>query len=78
MIDKAEPVVKHLRWQRFRFHLVSWLMIAAFRLFWALWMVIKWGFSPIAFLIDMLIILPLAKSMMRMTATPEFEVIQRL
>lgn len=76
MIDKAEPVVKHFRWQRLRFHLVSWMMIAVFRLLWALWMVIKWGFAPIAFLIDMLIILPLAKSMMRMTASPEFEVIQ--
>ncbi len=76
MTDKADPVVRHLRWQRFRFHLVSWLMVVVFRLFWALWELIKWSFAPIAFLIDVLIILPLAKFMMRMAANPEFELIQ--
>ena len=76
MTEECSPKPKHLRWQWFRFHLVSWLFVGIFQLVSAIWMLVKWAIAPIAFVIDILIIMPIAKMMVRMVANPAIEVIE--
>lgn len=76
MVEEVVPQVKHLWWQCFRFGLISYLLTGGFWVVTRLWMVIKWGFAPAAFLIDMLILMPLGKFIVKTPQEPNIEVIK--
>jgi hypothetical protein len=73
MTEENTPEIKHRWWQGPWFSLIAGLLFAGYWIIVALWMVIKWSIAPIAFLVDMLILMPLGKFLVKIPVKPDIE-----
>lgn len=65
MSGEEQTEIRHLWLKQIWFQTSAWVIVGIVWVFSALWFVIKWGFAPIALLVDFLILLPLGKLILK-------------